>query len=51
MGSAKTNVGHLEAAAGIIGLVKTALVLTHRQIPAALNFTTPHPDIPLTTCA
>ncbi|MFJ8746956.1 type I polyketide synthase, partial [Embleya sp. NPDC127516] len=47
VGSAKTNVGHLEAAAGVIGLVKTALALSHREIPAGLNYAEPHPDIPL----
>ncbi|MEE2035871.1 SDR family NAD(P)-dependent oxidoreductase [Nocardiopsis sp. CT-R113] len=38
VGSAKTNVGHLEGAAGIVGLVKTALGLEHQQIPPTLNF-------------
>ncbi|MET9960310.1 type I polyketide synthase [Streptomyces sp. NPDC006326] len=47
VGSAKTNVGHLEGAAGIVGLVKTALCLTHRRIPATLHHETPHPAIPL----
>ncbi|AXK36487.1 polyketide synthase [Streptomyces armeniacus] len=47
VGSAKTNVGHLEGAAGIVGLLKTALAIRHRRIPASLNFATPHPDIPL----
>ncbi|MFC7532066.1 SDR family NAD(P)-dependent oxidoreductase, partial [Actinoplanes sp. GCM10030250] len=47
VGSAKTNVGHLEGAAGIVGLVKTALSIRHRQLPPSLNFATPHPDIPL----
>ncbi|MET8687107.1 beta-ketoacyl synthase N-terminal-like domain-containing protein [Streptomyces sp. NPDC004732] len=48
VGSAKTNVGHLEAAAGIVGLLKTALSIHHRQLPPSLNFTTPNPAIPLT---
>jgi acyl transferase domain-containing protein len=47
VGSAKTNVGHLEGAAGVVGLVKTVLSLTHRRLPASLNFATPNPDIPL----
>ena len=47
VGSVKTNVGHLEAAAGITGLLKTVLSLQHRQLPASLNFTAPNPDIPL----
>ncbi|MEU3688270.1 type I polyketide synthase [Streptomyces narbonensis] len=49
VGSAKTNVGHLEGAAGIVGLIKTLLALGRRRIPASLNFRTPHPDIPLGT--
>ncbi|KAB8167952.1 SDR family NAD(P)-dependent oxidoreductase [Streptomyces sp. 3MP-14] len=47
VGSVKTNIGHLSAAAGIAGLVKTVLSLRHRRLPASLNFETPHPDIPL----
>ncbi|MER5598722.1 beta-ketoacyl synthase N-terminal-like domain-containing protein, partial [Streptomyces sp. NPDC002265] len=47
VGSAKTNVGHLEGAAGITGLLKAALSLTHRELPASLNFETPNPAIPL----
>ncbi|MEU5044338.1 type I polyketide synthase, partial [Streptomyces griseorubiginosus] len=47
VGSAKTNVGHLEGAAGVVGLVKTALSLHHRELPASLNFETPNPAIPL----
>ncbi|MFE9750948.1 SDR family NAD(P)-dependent oxidoreductase [Saccharothrix saharensis] len=47
VGSAKTNVGHLEGAAGIVGLIKVALVLRHRALPPSLNFRTPNPDIPL----
>lgn len=47
VGSVKTNIGHLEAAAGIAGLVKAVLSLTHRLLPASLNFETPNPDIPL----
>ncbi|MFD8871087.1 type I polyketide synthase [Streptomyces sp. NPDC059590] len=47
VGSVKTNVGHLEAAAGIAGLLKTALSIHHRRLPPSLNFATPNPDIPL----
>ncbi|MFC4907585.1 SDR family NAD(P)-dependent oxidoreductase [Actinomadura gamaensis] len=45
VGSAKTNVGHLEGAAGIVGLIKTALSVRHREIPASLNHETPNPRI------
>ncbi|QLE59267.1 SDR family NAD(P)-dependent oxidoreductase [Nostoc sp. TCL26-01] len=45
IGSVKTNVGHLDAAAGIVGLIKTALALHHKLIPASLNFETPNPQI------
>lgn len=47
VGSAKTNVGHLEGAAGIVGLVKTVLSLSHGQLPPTRNFSEPHPDIDL----
>ncbi|MEV4616839.1 type I polyketide synthase [Kitasatospora sp. NPDC049258] len=46
VGSAKTNVGHLEGASGIVGLLKTVLAVHHRRLPASLNFGTPNPDIP-----
>ncbi|MFT2014488.1 SDR family NAD(P)-dependent oxidoreductase [Streptomyces sp. 796.1] len=45
VGSAKTNVGHLEGAAGVVGLLKVALSLSHGTVPASLNFTEPHPRI------
>jgi acyl transferase domain-containing protein/NADPH:quinone reductase-like Zn-dependent oxidoreductase/SAM-dependent methyltransferase/acyl carrier protein len=44
-GSIKTNLGHLEAAAGLAGLLKVALALQGRQIPAHLHFETPSPFI------
>jgi acyl transferase domain-containing protein len=47
VGSVKTNVGHLEGAAGIAGLLKAALSIRHRKIPASLNFETPNPRIDL----
>ncbi|PMS23072.1 polyketide synthase [Trinickia dabaoshanensis] len=39
LGSLKTNLGHLNSAAGVAGLIKAALCLHHRRIPASLNFT------------
>ncbi|MGW4774832.1 SDR family NAD(P)-dependent oxidoreductase [Nocardia sp. NPDC004278] len=45
VGSVKTNIGHLEGAAGVSGLIKTALSIRHRRIPASLNFLTPNPEI------
>ncbi len=46
IGSIKSNLGHLEAAAGMAGLIKTALCLRHRRIPANLHFERPNPQIP-----
>jgi amino acid adenylation domain-containing protein len=45
VGSVKTNIGHLDAAAGVAGLIKTALALKHKMIPPSLNFEQPNPRI------
>ncbi len=45
IGSAKTNVGHLDAAAGVTGLIKTVLSLKHGEIPPSLNFEKPNAKI------
>lgn len=45
IGSLKSNVGHLDAAAGVAGLIKTVLALKHRQIPPSLHFEKPNPKI------
>jgi acyl transferase domain-containing protein len=47
LGSVKTNIGHLEGAAGVAGLIKAVLVLQHRQIPKNLHFTGLNPHISL----
>jgi acyl transferase domain-containing protein/acyl carrier protein len=45
LGSVKTNIGHLDTAAGIAGLIKTALSIKNRFIPPSLNFSQPNPKI------
>ncbi|MFF5452215.1 type I polyketide synthase [Streptomyces sp. NPDC012950] len=47
VGSVKTNIGHLEGAAGIAGLIKTLLSLHHRLLPPSLNFSNANPAIDL----
>ncbi|GAB3938212.1 hypothetical protein GCM10027614_17840 [Micromonospora vulcania] len=47
LGSVKTTIGHLDAAAGIAGLIKAVLAVQHGVIPPNLHFTRPHPEIDL----
>ena len=47
IGSIKSNIGHVVAAAGVAGLIKTALSLYHQQIPPSLNFAAPNPELDL----
>jgi acyl transferase domain-containing protein len=45
LGSVKTNIGHLNASAGVAGLIKAVLALKHKAIPPSLHFTAPNPQI------
>jgi acyl transferase domain-containing protein/acyl carrier protein len=45
IGSIKPNIGHLDTAAGVAGLIKTALALRHRTLPPTLHFEQPNPEI------
>ena len=45
VGSVKTNIGHLDTAAGVAGLIKTVMALKHKQLPPSLNFSRPNPLI------
>jgi phthiocerol/phenolphthiocerol synthesis type-I polyketide synthase E len=45
IGSVKTNIGHLDCAAGVSGFIKTAQILRHGLIPPSLHFATPNPHI------
>ncbi len=47
LGAVKTNVGHLDAAAGVTGLIKAVLALDRKQIPATLHFSRPSPRLDL----
>ena len=47
IGSLKSNVGHLDAAAGVAGIIKTVLAFEHSQLPASLHFRNLNPDIDL----
>ena len=47
LGSVKGHVGHLDAAAGMAGLIKTVLALQHGQVPPTANYTAPNPELPL----
>ncbi|NOK35467.1 SDR family oxidoreductase [Corallococcus exercitus] len=46
LGSVKSNLGHMDAAAGVVGLIKAALALEHRRLPPSLHFLHPNPRVP-----
>ena len=48
IGSVKSNMGHLDAAAGVTGFIKTVLSAYHQQIPPTINYKTPNPKIDFT---
>jgi len=45
LGSVKTNIGHLDTAAGVASLIKASMALKHKQLPPSLNFEAPNPNI------
>ena len=47
VGSVKGNIGHMDAAAGVAGVIRTVLALEHRTLPGLLNFVEPNPHLPL----
>ncbi|MBI3550747.1 MAG: SDR family NAD(P)-dependent oxidoreductase [Elusimicrobia bacterium] len=50
LGSVKSQIGHLKAAAGIASLIKTALAIKHKTLPPSINFKTPNPGIDWSRC-
>jgi acyl transferase domain-containing protein len=47
IGSVKTNIGHLDTAAGVASLIKASLALQHQAMPPSINFEAPNPNLPL----